>query len=168
MRIALFALATLLFAQPVGAEPARCTATNHPDVVALLAARAAFNHAIAVADADAIRAVLTADVILISGTDSSSILGRDAQVKVWKEDFDAKHRVVYVRDAACVSISPLAPIALESGEWRGVSTEPPQDKVAGRYAAKWRRTAGGWQLEAEIFSTESCTGAQCPTVEGKQ
>jgi ketosteroid isomerase-like protein len=160
-------LATLLLTQPVGADPTTCTATDHPDVAALLAARHAFNNAIATEDADAIRAVLTADVILVTGTDSTSILGRDAQVTVWQEDFDAKQRVIYVRDATCVSISPLAPIALEIGEWRGIGTELPHDQVAGRYAAKWRRMAGRWQLEAEIFSTESCSGAYCPAVEGK-
>ncbi|MDH5176287.1 MAG: nuclear transport factor 2 family protein [Gammaproteobacteria bacterium] len=162
MRNTIVALAICLMAGHAAADPIACTAVDDPDVAAIHHARDAFNRAIAVADAGAIRAVLAKDAILVTGTDSSTIVGRDAQVAVWQEDFDADHRAVYVRTPTCVSLSPLAPIALEIGAWRGVDTRPGHDEVAGVYTAKWRRTADGWQLEAEIFATQSCSGSYCP------
>jgi ketosteroid isomerase-like protein len=162
MRNTIVALAICLMAGHAAADPIACTSTDNRDVAAIHQARDAFNRAIAVKDAGAIRAVLAKDVILVTGTDSSTIVGRDAQVAVWQEDFDADHRAVYVRTPTCVALSPLAPIALEIGTWRGVDTRPPHDEVAGIYTAKWRRTADGWQLEAEIFATQSCSGSYCP------
>jgi ketosteroid isomerase-like protein len=162
MRITSITFAICLIASHAAADPIACTAADNPDVVAIHHAREAFNRAIAGKDAGIIRAVLAKDVMLVTGTDSITIVGRDAQVATWQEDFDADHRTVYERTPACVSLSPLIPIALETGTWRGVDTRPPQDTVGGRYAAKWRRTTDGWQLEAEIFATESCSGAFCP------
>ncbi len=164
MRTTTFALAICLAAGHAAADPLACTRTGNLDVVAIQHARDAFNRAIAAKDAGAIRAVLSQDVILVAGTDSSTIIGRDAQVAVWQGDFAADHREVYTRAPTCVSVSPLAPIALEIGTWRGVNTRPQHDEVAGVYSAKWRRTTDGWQLEAEIFSTESCSGSDCPPV----
>jgi ketosteroid isomerase-like protein len=162
MRSTIVALAICLMAGHAAADPIACTAADNRDVTAIHQARDAFNRAIAVKDAGAIRAVLVKDVILVTGTDSSTIVGRDAQVAVWQEDFDADDRAVYVRTPTCVSLSPLAPIALEIGTWRGVDTRPQHDEAAGAYTAKWRRTADGWQLEAEIFATQSCSGSYCP------
>ena len=162
MRNTIFALVSCLVAGHAAADPIACNAVDNRDVAAIHAARAAFNRAIAVKDAGAIRAVLAKDVFLISGTDSSTIIGRDAQVAVWQEDFDADHRAIYVRTPTCVSLSPLAPIAIEIGTWRGVDTRSRNDEMAGVYTAKWRLTADGWQLEAEIFATQSCSGSYCP------
>ena len=162
MRITTFALVSCLIAGHAAADPIACDAVDNREVAAILDARAAFNRAIAVKDAGVIRAVLAKDVVLVTGTDSSMIIGRDAQVAVWQEDFDADHRAVYERTPTCVSLSPLAPIALEIGTWRGVDTRPQHDDVGGVYTAKWRRTADGWQLEAEIFATQSCSGSYCP------
>jgi ketosteroid isomerase-like protein len=164
MRTTIVALAICLMAGRALAEPIACTTADDGDVAAIHQARDGFNRAIAMKDAGAIRAVLAKDVILVTGTDSSTIIGRDAQVAVWQEDFDADYRAVYVRTPTCVSLSPLAPIALEVGTWRGVDTRPQHDEVAGIYTAKWRRTADGWQLEAEIFATQSCSGSYCPKI----
>jgi ketosteroid isomerase-like protein len=162
MRNTIFVLAICFIAGRAAADPIACTTVDNPDVAAIHHARDAFNHAIAGKDAGMIRAVLTKDVVLVTGTDSTTIVGRDAQVAVWQEDFDADHRAVYVRTPTCVSLSPLVSIALEIGAWRGVDTRPPHEEVAGVYTAKWRRTAEGWRLEAEIFATQSCSGSYCP------
>ena len=161
MRITTSAFAICLMAGPAAADPGACTDSGNREVTAIHQAREAFNRAIAGGDADALPAVLAQDVILVTGTDSNTIVGRDAQVALWQADFDADHRAIYERTPACVSLSPLFPIALETGTWRGVNTRPPHDTVGGGYAAKWRRTAQGWRLEAEIFATESCSGSYC-------
>lgn len=162
MRITTFTFAICLITSNAAADPLACTATDNTEVVAIHHARGAFNRAIAGKDAGTIRTVLSKDVVLVTGTDSSTIVGRDAQAAVWQEDFDADHRAIYVRTPACVSLSPLFPIALEIGTWLGTDTRSQHDTVSGRYSAKWRRTADGWQLEAEVFMTESCSGSYCP------
>jgi ketosteroid isomerase-like protein len=162
MRTTTFAFAICLIASSAAADPLACTAADDTEVVAISHARAAFNRAIALKDVGTIRAVLSEDVVLVTGTDSSTIVGREAQVAVWQQDFAADHRAVYERTPACVSLSPLGSIALEAGTWLGTDSRPQHDTVGGRYAAKWRRTAAGWLLEAEIFMTESCSGSYCP------
>lgn len=162
MRHIIVGLAICFITGHAAADPIACTAVDNRDVAAIHLARDTFNRAIAGKDADAIRAVLAREVVLVTGTDSSTIVGRDAQVAVWQEDFDADHRAIYVRTPTCVSLSSLAPIALEIGTWRGQDTRRQHDEVAGVYTAKWRRTADGWHLEAEIFATQSCSGSYCP------
>lgn len=164
MRNTIFGLAICFITGHAAADPIPCTAVDNRDVAAIHLARDTFNRAIAGKDAGAIRAVLAKDVVLVTGTDSSTIVGRDSQLAVWQEDFDADDRAIYVRTPTCVSLSPLAPIALEIGTWRGQDTRPQHDEVAGVYTAKWRRTADGWQLEAEIFATQSCSGSSCPQI----
>ena len=126
------------------------------------AARAAFNTAIAGKDVDSIAALLAPDVTLVTGTDSTLFNGRDAQLSIWREDFEAAVRAIYDRATNCVSVSPIFPIAFETGSWRGVRTDDPASFAEGIYSAKWRQTEGTWQLEAEIFSTEHCGGSFCP------
>lgn len=50
--------------------------------LAIRARRAAFNGAIADGDATAIGPILARDCVMITGTDSAVIAGRNAQVKV--------------------------------------------------------------------------------------
>ncbi|RZJ98151.1 MAG: DUF4440 domain-containing protein, partial [Novosphingobium sp.] len=51
--------------------------------------RAAFNRALADADLAAIGPLLARDVVLVAGTDSAVISGRQAQLKSWKHEFAA-------------------------------------------------------------------------------
>lgn len=142
--------------------------SRRPAAAGVYAARAAFNQAIAEKDISAIRGVLAEDVLLVTGTDSTVFNGRSAQLSIWRTDFEAAERAIYERTTTCVSISPLIPIALETGTWRGVRTDDENDFAAGSYAAKWRKFDGTWRLEAEIFSTESCGGSFCPDAEGSE
>lgn len=116
------------------------------------ARRAAFNRAIAEADADAIGPLLARDCVMVTGTDSAVIAGRMAQVKVWRRDFAAAGRLVYVRLPSEVIVSPIEPIAFERGDWHGSGADG--DVVAsGLYTAKWREIGGQWVIEAELFVT---------------
>ena len=107
-------------------------------------------------------ALFASDVMLVTGSDSTIFSGRAAQLSIWREDFAAAERTVYERKTECVSVSPILPIAFETGAWEGVRTDDPGAFAGGRYSAKWRREDGAWTLEAEIFLTEHCGGSFCP------
>ncbi len=119
--------------------------------------RAAFNRAIADGDAAAIGPILARDCVMVTGTDSAIVAGRMAQVKVWQREFASPGRLIYIRTPSAIAISPIEPIALEQGDWRG--SEHQDNATAGAlaasgiYTAKWRETGGQWVIEAEIFVT---------------
>lgn len=121
-----------------------------------------FNTAIAQADIAKLDSILHEDIVLITGTNSDIYLGREAQVDLWEKDFAQAERAVYLRTTHCIRVSPLLPIAMESGAWRGVFNTDADSFAAGSYAAKWRKQGGAWLLESEIFATEACGGDFCP------
>ncbi len=124
--------------------------------------RAAFNRAIAAADLAAIAAVLADNVQMITGSDSVHVAGKQAHLDRWAESFKDPNRLVYVRTPDRVTMSPLLPIALETGHWRGVPTASPNDWIGGDYTAKWRRIDGVWRVEVETYVTMRCGGRGCP------
>jgi len=123
--------------------------------------RAAFNRAIADGDAAAIAPILARDCVMVTGTDSAVIAGRNAQLKVWQREFAARKSgsggLVYVRTPAAVTVSPVEPIALEEGTWQGTEAQANgasgAPAASGVYSAKWREAGGSWVIEAEIFVT---------------
>lgn len=120
--------------------------------LAIRARRATFNRAIAEGDAAAIAPILARDCVMITGTDSAVIAGRLAQVKVWRRDFVAPSRDIYLRSAESFDISAVESIAMEHGTWN--ATAPSGACTAtGTYAAKWRKVQGEWVIEAEVFTT---------------
>jgi len=120
--------------------------------LAIRTRRAAFNRAIAAGDAQAIGPILARECVMITGTDSAVIAGRAAQVKVWQREFASARRLTYVRTPTAITASPVEPIALEQGNWRG--SDPDGALAAsGIYAAKWREVGGQWVIEAELFVT---------------
>ncbi|HEY5776690.1 MAG TPA: nuclear transport factor 2 family protein [Xanthomonadales bacterium] len=129
------------------------------------AQRQVFNRAIAEQDLPSIAKVLHQNIILITGTNSDVYTGEDAQLALWSEDFVSADRAVYERTPSCIRISPVVPVALEYGAWRGVRVNIPEEFASGSYAAKWRLVDGQWQLESEIFATEGCGGSFCPSGE---
>jgi ketosteroid isomerase-like protein len=116
--------------------------------------RAAFNRAIEAGDAAAIGPILARDCVMVTGTDSAVIAGRNAQVKIWQREFAAKSRLVYTRLPTAITVSPVEPIALEQGEWQGADAGG-IILASGVYTAKWREVGGQWVIEAEIFVTLS-------------
>jgi ketosteroid isomerase-like protein len=124
---------------------------DSPDL-AIRARRAAFNRALAEADLGAIGPLLAPDCVLVAGTDSALLSGRKAQLLAWKREFAAADRTVYRRIPERIELSPIAPMALEHGNWQGVTLSGAL-LASGTYAAKWRKTAGEWVIEAEIYLT---------------
>jgi len=117
--------------------------------IAIRARRADFNRAIAEGDAAAIGPILSRDCVMVTGSDSAVISGRLAQVKVWKREFAHPARSVYRRTTGSVTVSQTEPLAMEMGDWMVAGSTAP----SGSYAAKWRETAAGWEIEAEVFVT---------------
>lgn len=120
--------------------------------LAIRARRAAFNRAIATGDAQAIGSFLARDCVMVTGTDSAVITGRMAQVKVWRSQFGAAAREVFVRTPDTVTVSAAEPIAMEQGRWDTL-LPPGGNGASGSYCAKWREVAGAWVIEAEVFVT---------------
>ena len=141
---------------------AACAAADDAVAQSVREVRASFNRAIADKNIDTISRVLTDNVVLVTGTDSTQFLGREAQLAIWSEDFSKNDRLVYERKTDCVMPSPLYPIAIETGAWRGAPERDAGDFVSGLYTAKWRLADGEWRLEAETFMTTGCGGALCP------
>ena len=115
--------------------------------------RALFNRAIAARDATAIGPILARDCVMMTGTDSAVISGRNAQVKVWKAMFAAGDTTVFTRTPETITLSAVEPIAFEQGQWEGRAPDAAAAESAGVYTAKWREVGGVWQIEAEIFVT---------------
>lgn len=120
--------------------------------LAIRARRALFNQAIAAGDAGAIGPLLARDCVMVTGTDSAVIVGRLAQVKVWRREFAAAHRDIYMRTPRDFSVSAVEPMAMERGGWTATVASG-ACSASGTYAAKWRLIAGDWVIEAEIFVT---------------
>lgn len=120
--------------------------------LAIRAARAAFNRALAEGDLTAIGAVLAPDTILVTGTDSAVIGGRKAQLATWKRMFVGADRTLYTRTPETVTASPIEPIAFEQGRWQG-QTGAGTIEASGIYTAKWRQSPAGWLIEAELYLT---------------
>jgi ketosteroid isomerase-like protein len=115
--------------------------------------RATFNRALAQCDLNAIGPLLAQDAILVTGSDSAVISGRKAQLLAWKREFAAPDRTIYTRTPTSILPSPVEPIALEQGEWAGVSAGMASPVASGAYSAKWRKIGADWVIEAEIFVT---------------
>ena len=112
--------------------------------------RAGFNRAIAEGDAGAIAGVLAKQAVLVTGSDSMVIAGRAEQLRVWKREFAARERMVYVRTPERIAVSRVEPVALELGRWEGSGGGL---VASGEYSAKWREVGGEWVIEAEVFVT---------------
>ena len=70
--------------------------------------------------------------------------------------------MIYRRTPREVTINEDWGLAEELGNWRGVYTaEGVTVHASGVYAAKWQRAEDGeWLLQAELFTTITCTGPE--------
>ncbi|WP_420136653.1 nuclear transport factor 2 family protein [Sphingomonas sp.] len=115
--------------------------------------RAAFNAALARGDLEPIQDILAPAAILVTGTDSALLSGRKAQLLAWKREFAAADRTIYIRTPTAITLSPVEPIALEYGDWKGVPAAGNGVRATGTYTAKWRHSGQNWVIEAELYLT---------------
>jgi ketosteroid isomerase-like protein len=125
---------------------------THAAEIAIRTRRAAFNTALAQGDLAAIGRLLAPAAILIAGTDSALLSGRKAQLAAWKREFAAPDPTLYRRMPDTIVVSPVEPIALEHGRWRGTKANG-QVLAHGTYTAKWRLNGADWVIEGELFLT---------------
>ena len=126
------------------------------------AQRVAFNRAIAKGDIPAIGAVLADNALLVGGDFSKVTAGKRAQVALWSQDLRDKSRGIYVRTPDRIQLSPVLPMAMETGRWHGVDSKAAKDWASGVYSAKWRRFGSTWKVETETYMTTACGGEWCP------
>ncbi|WP_333604843.1 DUF4440 domain-containing protein [Novosphingobium sp.] len=127
--------------------------TNPTTELAIRARRAAFNRAIVEGDVAAISSVLGRDVMMVTGSDSEVVAGRNAQLKVWRREFASPARMIYTRTPAAIAVSRIEPVALEHGHWQATEASSGRALAFGDYSAKWREVLGEWVIVAEIYAT---------------
>jgi ketosteroid isomerase-like protein len=129
------------------------------------AARERFNAAIENRDVEAIRSLLAPEYHIVTGRNEQSH-GADPEAQRWADRFRADPSVLYRRTPREVTINEDWGLAEELGNWRGTYTsEGMTVHASGVYAAKWQRAEdGAWLLQAELFTTITCTGPEggCP------
>jgi ketosteroid isomerase-like protein len=111
------------------------------------------NQSIAERNTDALLSTLMPDYHVVTSA-NFQLSGHPAQremiTRVFKEYPDAS----YVRTLENLVISSSLEAAAESGSWVGKWTKGnEQIELHGSYFAKWRKIAGKWLLQAEIFVT---------------
>jgi len=123
-------------------------------------ARERFNVAISNKDVDTIRTLLAPTYHIVTGR-SAQNHGADEEALRWAEVFSSDPTVIYRRTPREITINEDWGLAEELGNWKGSYTS---DEIlihaSGVYAAKWQRAeAGGWVLQAEVFTTLACSGS---------
>lgn len=133
--------------------------TGRQDEADIRAARAASNAAIAAHDVAGIARHWAADVHIVTST-SAQGSGREINGQRMAQQFARRADTVYVRTPVTVDVLAAWDVASERGTWTGRWTEPDGVvRIAGTYLAQWRRVAGAWRIQAELFVPTSCTGS---------
>ena len=124
-------------------------------------ARERFNDAIKNRDIDAIRSLLAPDYHIVTGRSEQSH-GKQKEIGRWRERFRSDPTVIYRRTPREVTINEDWGLAEELGNWKGnYTTHGTLVHTSGRYAAKWQRAEDGtWLIQAEVFTTITCTGPE--------
>jgi len=144
------ALVLTMLAAPVVAQQS--------DGELIRAARAASNRAIAAHDADALAAGWMEDYHITPST-SDMLAGRESNRRLFVELFRSRPDVVYVREPDSVAVFAPWSVAAEQGRWHGQWTASGgQIRVGGSYYAQWRKIAGRWLIQAEVFVPTWCEG----------
>lgn len=116
---------------------------------AIRARRKLTNKLIAAHDAARLRPFLAKDMKLIAG-DGSLILGADAVVQAFADQFRDPDFTTYVRTTTGVQLDAEGARAAESGSWLA---NWGQADMSGTYLAVWRKVTGQWVLESELYVT---------------
>lgn len=135
--------------------------TENPTEDLIRAVREKFNIAIAEQDVPTIRSLLASSYHIVTGRSDQSH-GADQEAKRWTERFRNDPTTLYRRTTRDVTINEDWGMAEELGNWKGNYTSHGSIvHASGVYAAKWQRTTNGdWVLQAEMFTTLTCTGPE--------
>lgn len=117
---------------------------------AVRARRRLTNKLIARHQAARLRTFFDPGVKVIAG-DGSLLLGADAVVQAFDEQFRQPGFVTYQRTTEAVAIDQAGVRAAESGHW--VASWRGDGGASGTYLAVWRKVIGQWVIESELFVT---------------
>lgn len=122
---------------------------------AIRARRKLTNRLIAAHEAARLRPFLHPDMTLVTG-DGGRLLGAQAVVEAFAAQFADRSFVTYERVTGTVALDQAEARAAESGRWtalwRGADGET---TLTGTYLAAWRKVAGQWVIESELYVTLS-------------
>ena len=116
---------------------------------AIRARRRLSNKLIAAHDAARLAPFFAADARLIGG-EGGLLLGRDAILKAFAQQFIDATFGDYVRTPGSVEIDHTGERAAEVGEW---VAHWEGGGMSGRYMAAWKKLTGQWVIESELYVT---------------
>ena len=133
--------------------------TENPTEDLIRAAREKFNIAIAEKDIPTIRSLLAPSYHIVTGRSEQSY-GADEEAVRWTRMFQTDSTRAYRRTPLDITINEEWGLAKELVNWKGTYTSNDTlVHISGVYAAKWQRaTNGEWVIQAEMFTTVTCTG----------
>lgn len=117
---------------------------------AVRARRRLTNKIIASHQAARLRPFLDPAIKVIAG-DGSLLLGADAVVTAFEDQFRQPDFITYVRTTHEVTSDRAGRRAAESGAW--TATWRGEGGSSGSYLAVWRKLVGQWVIESELFVT---------------
>ena len=148
-----------LIGMMIVAAAVRVSAQASADETAIRAQRARSNDAIVKKDLAGIAAVWMDDVHVTTSTSARGD-GKDANRERMAQQFSRRPDTVYVRTAITVEVFAAWAVASERGTWVGKWTEPDgQVTIQGTYLVQWRKIAGTWLIQSELYVPTSCSGS---------
>ncbi len=156
--IARIALAAFAAALILG--PGRAFAADAPsEAAAIKAARLQQNVAIAAFKAAEVASFWTDDVTICRGL-GIQVAGKAAYRKLFEEDHPSPTTLVYQRLPDTIELSPVWPLAFESGVWAGhLGTATGPVVISGRYSAQWVKRGERWLIRGEVYVALAGAGA---------
>lgn len=118
-------------------------------ITAICARRKLTNKLIAAHDAARLKPFLDAGCHLITG-DGSVLMGREAVLSAFADQFADPSFVTYLRKTGQVQIDAADNRAAETGEWLATWHD---SQASGTYLACWRKNIGQWVIESELYIT---------------
>ena len=166
-------LGGLMTLTATGDAHAQSADARSTDALAVRAARAAQNAAIADGDLDAVMSFWTEDVTVRRAL-GAPVAGRAAARAAFEPTAGAAAstsasasapRIVYRRIPNEVEVSAQWPLAYETGVWEGrAGSRDGPVIIGGRFSAQWVKRDGRWLIRSEVFVALTCTGTGCSLV----
>jgi ketosteroid isomerase-like protein len=147
---------TLLFAGATASAQSRST----NDVRDIRAARLAQNAAMAAGDVDRAARWWTEDVTIRRGL-GTGVSGIEAYKGIMERAPVSDTALVYWRTTTDVNVSPVWPLAFETGTWTARVAGKGPSLITGRYSAQWVKRDERWLIRAEVFVALTCAGKGC-------
>ena len=123
-------------------------------------ARARSNAAIAEHDLEGIASIWM-DNLHVTTSTSALGDGKQANQQRMGEQFKRRPDTTYVRTPGKVEVFAAWSVASEQGSWIGKWTEPDGAvEIGGTYLAQWRKVAGRWLIQSELYVPTHCKGSK--------